>query len=48
MEAKENQEVIYKEVTIIGNLETRGSGMIFAHIKWKTYKKKNCCSVTKS
>ena len=22
--------------------------MIFAHIKWKTYKKKNCCSVTKS
>ena len=40
MEAKENQEVIYKKVTIIGNLKTRGSGMIFEHIKRKTYKKR--------
>ena len=38
MESRENQEVIYKEMTIIGNLKTRGSGMTFAHMKRKTYK----------
>ena len=40
MEARENQEVIYKEMTVIGNLKTRESGMIFAHMKRKIYRKR--------